>query len=128
MAMLNDEKSGRSRLKSSLLTRLKAGAGSLVLATTVLMAPPAVTATTPPSDSLFQRAENARAELVKVLSDAEVTADRSVQLAFWGNIGRRRWPNWPNGWNNWSRWGNFPRPAWPNWPNGWNNWPNWRNF
>ena len=125
---MDDEKSARSRLKSRLLTLLQAGAGSLVLATTVLVAPPPVTAATPSSDSLFKRAEDARAELVKFLSDAELTGERPVQLAFWGNIARPRWPNWPNGWNNWSRWGNFSRPRWPNWPNGWNNWSNWRNF
>src|SRR5262245_38534025 len=134
---MDDEKSARSRLKSSLLTRLQAGAGTLVLATIALVAPPTVVAAMPPSDSLFKRAEDARAELVKLLSDAELTGDPSVQLAFWGNIGvgRPRWPNWPNGWNNWSRWGNsrprwgnFSRPRWPNWPNGWHNWPNWRNF
>jgi len=125
---MDNEKPARSRLKSSLLTLLQAGAGSLVLATTALVAPPAVTAATPSSDSLFKRAEDARAELVKFLSDAELTSERSVQLAFWGNIGRPRWPNWPNRWGNWSPWGNFARPRWPNWPNGWPNWPNWRNF
>src|SRR5262245_39659441 len=126
---MDDEKSARSRLKSSLLALLQAGAGSLVLATTALVAPPAVTAATPSSDSLFKRAENARAELVKVLSDTELTTEKPVQLAFWGNIGRPRWPNWPNGWPNWpARWGNVSRPRWPNWPNGWPNWPNWRNF
>ena len=123
-----DEKSGRSRLKARLLKLLQGGAGSLVLATTALVAPSAVTAATPSTDSLFKRAEGARAQLVETLSEAELTSENPIQLAFWGNSRRSRWPNWPNGWNNWSRWGNFPRPAWPNWPNGWNNWPNWRNF
>ena len=122
------EKSGRSRLKASLLALLQCGAGSLMLATTALVAPSAVTAATPSTDSLFRRAEGARAQLIKTLSEAELTSENPVQLAFWGNIGRPRWPNWPNGWNNWSRWGNFSRPRWPNWPNGWHNWPNWRNF
>jgi len=111
---MDNEKSSRSRLKSTLLTLLQAGAGSLVLATTALMAPPAVTAATSSPDSLFKRAEGARAELVKVLSDAELTGEKPVRLAFWGN-------SWPNGWNNW---GNFSRPSWPN---SWPNWPNWRN-
>jgi hypothetical protein len=125
--MMEDEKTARSRLKSSLLALLQAGAGSLVLATTALLTP-AAEAATPSSDSLLKRAEDARAEIVKSISEAELTGENPMQLAFWGNIGRPRWPNWPNGWNNWSRWGNLSRPRWPNWPNGWNNWPNWRNF
>src|SRR5215467_2082036 len=128
VATMDDERSARSRLKSTLLTLLQAGAGSLVLATTALTAPPATAAATPSTDSLLKRAADARAELVRSLSVAEVTGEKPAQLAFWGNIGRPRWPNWPNGWNNFSRWGNFSRPRWPNWPNGWPNWPNWRNF
>ena len=126
--MTEDGKPERSRLKAHLLALLQAGAGSLVLAATAVMAPPAATAATPSSDSLLKRADEARAQLVRSLPDSELIEERPVQLAFWGNIGRPRWPNWPNGWNNWSRWGNLSRPRWPNWPNGWHNWPNWRNF
>ena len=126
--MTEDGKPARYQLKSRLLTLLQAGAGSLVLATTVLMAPSTATAATTASDSLLKRAEDARAQLVKSLPGLELAGENPVQQAFWGNIGRPRWPNWPNGWNNWSRWGNLSRPRWPNWPNGWHNWPNWRNF
>ena len=94
-----DEKSGRSRLKSRLLALLQGGAGSLVLAATALVAPSAVTAATPSTDSLFKRAEGARAQLVETLSEAELTSENPIQLAFWGNSRRSRWPNWPN-WRN----------------------------
>ena len=126
--MTENEKPARSRLKSSLLRLLQAGAGSLVLATTAIMAPPTATAATTSSDSLLKRAEDARAQLLRSLPELELIGEQQEQLTFWGNSRRPRWPNWPNGWNNWSRWGNLSRPRWPNWPNGWNNWPNWRNF
>jgi hypothetical protein len=101
----------RSRLKARLLTLLQAGAGSLVLATTVLAAPPAAAAALTPTDSLLKRADEARAELVRSLPAAEPLADKPAEVAWWGN-----------------RWGWGGRPWWPNWPNGWHNWPNWRNW
>ena len=57
-APMNDEddKPLRSRLKTSLLTLLQAGSGSLVLATTVLIAPPTAAATLTSPDSLLGRA------------------------------------------------------------------------
>jgi len=126
--MTENEKPARSRLKSSLLRLLQAGAGSLVLATTAIMAPPTATAATTSSDSLPTSADDARAQPPRSLPELELISEQQEPLTFWGNIRRPRWPNWPNGWNNWSRWGNLSRPRWPNWPNGWNNWPNWRNF
>jgi hypothetical protein len=113
--MDEDDKTRRSRFKGTLLIRLQAGAGRLVLATAALMAPPAGAGAAPArSDSLLERAEAARAQLIQSLPAAERTAARPVELAFWTNIlGRRfgwpNWPNWPNAWHNWHNW--------PNWPN-----------
>jgi len=120
-------KPSRSRLKRRLLRLLQAGTGSLVLATTALVAPTPATAA-PSSDSLLRRVEEARTSLIKSLPEGMGAGDKRLELAFWGNIGRPRWPNWRNGWANWPAWGNIARPPWPNWPNLWNNWPNWPNW
>lgn len=101
----------RSGLKAQLLALLQGGAVTVVVASAVLAAPPAATASAP-SDTLLERAEEARARLLQSLSSAEPPAEKPVELAWWGN----RWPN--GGW----------RPAWNNWPNGWHNWNNWGNW
>ena len=55
VATMDDERSARSRLKSTLLTLLQAGAGSLVLATTALIAPPAPDVTRTPIVMMLKR-------------------------------------------------------------------------
>src|SRR5262245_7698848 len=103
--------SSRSGLKAALLSLLQGGAATVVVASAVLAAPSAATASAP-RDTLLERADEARAQLLRSLPAAEQVADKPVELAWWGN-------RWPNG--SW-------RPAWNNWPNFWHNWNNWGNW
>lgn len=103
--------SARAKLKARLLALLQVGAGSLVVASTVMAAPRPTPIAPAPGDSPLKRAEEVRAQLVQSLPEAERAADEPLELAWWGN----RWPNF--GW----------RP-WANWPNGWRNWNNWPNW
>lgn len=107
-----------TRLKRTWLRALRAGAGTLVVASAVLVAPPAGASTPPSTADLDTRVHQARAALAP---DADRGQRALEELAWWGNrIGlgvavRPAWPNWPN-WNNWH-----------NWPNGWGNGP-WGNL
>jgi len=103
--------SSRSRLKARLLALFQSGAGSLVVASTVLAAPPPTSVSPVPGDSPLKRAEDARARIVQSLPAAEQTGQKPVELAWWGN-----------------RWGNGGWHPWNNWPNAWRNWPNWGNW
>src|SRR5262245_5384201 len=101
----------RAGHKARLLALLQAGAGSVVVASAVLAVPSAAVASIP-RDALLNRAEEARNRLVRSLPQ-EPSADKGVQLAWWGNRwgngGWRPWNNWPNGWHNWNNWGNRMR-------------------
>jgi hypothetical protein len=91
---------------------LRAGTGSLVLATAVLIAPPADAAKAPEATgdaALDARARAARSQLSEAPAPAHVPGD-PIQLTWWGN------------WHNWGY-----HPWWHNWPN-WRNWHNWRNW
>jgi hypothetical protein len=100
---------GKSRLKAKLVRLLTAGAGSLVVATTV-MSTPAAALVKPSADPLVERAAQARAKLIAGDPAAEESQAPHLELAWWRNWGnggfRPRWPNWPN-WRNWSNWRNF---------------------
>jgi hypothetical protein len=106
---VQSKRDSRARLKQRLLTALKLGAGSLVMATAVTTAAPAAV---PPSDrSVVARADEAR-ERLQSLPSADGDKKAGELLAWWGN-----WHNWGGpGWHNW--------PNWHNWHN-WGNWHNW---
>jgi hypothetical protein len=102
--------SDRGPLLSHLQGLLKAGVGSVVVASATLATVPAQAApsqsTTPASrPSIGERIAEVRKQLQAPDSIADTSADTS-QLAMWGN-----WHNWRNGW-----------------PNGWHNWHNWHNW
>jgi hypothetical protein len=97
---------------------LQAGAGTLVIASAVVSAPPAAAATPPEPSTIEQRVQQARVALRS--GHPPLERDKAVpeQLAWWGNrIGVVRpvpvWPNWPN-WNNWHNWANYGAPGWGN--------------
>ena len=96
-----------SHLKQSWLRVLRAGAGSLVVAATVIVAPTANASTPPPS--IAERVQHAREALLPDGAGTDQDKAAVDRLAWWGN-----------------RFGVVVRPAWPNWPN-WHNWPNWGN-
>jgi hypothetical protein len=114
----NDEEAGveskrdsRTRLKQRLLAALKAGAGSLVMASAVTAARPADAAIKPPERSVIERADAARSH-VDAVRDGRGDPTAPTLLAWWGN-----WHNWGHpGWHNW--------PNWRNWHNlgNWHNW------
>jgi len=109
----------RDALKRRLLRRLATGAGTLMLATLAVSAPPATALPRPDSPPGMQRDEiRARLGLHSTGAPRPVPEDLA-----WGN-----WTNggpWP-GWNNWPNWNNWQ--DWPDWPNDWNNWSNWNNW
>jgi rSAM-associated Gly-rich repeat protein len=85
----------------------------------------------PEPASVSQRLQSIRDTVSVVVKEAakdadDPTADRDIQLAWWGNGGWHNggWRNggWLNGWHNggWHNWGN----GWHNggWLNGWHNW------
>jgi hypothetical protein len=104
-----DARKAHSGLKRRLLNALKLGTGSLVLATSVSMAPPAAAATRPAGAPVLARAAELRAQLLTPQASA-VTDESATQLAWWGNWhnwgGHPWWHNWPN-WRNWHNWGNW---------------------
>jgi hypothetical protein len=107
-----------SQLKQTWLRALRAGAGSLVIATAVVGVPPADAALSSAPPSIEQRVQRARETLRPGATDTQ-QKDTPGTLAFWGNrigvVGVRPvvgWPNWPN-WNNWHNWGNYG-PGWGN--------------
>jgi hypothetical protein len=101
-----------SRLKQSWLRILQAGAGSLVVATAVVAAPPALAAHLLPAASVEDKLQQARDSLRKGVSAPNGEQPAVERLAWWGN----RWGN-----------GGWGHPAWHNWPN-WHNWHNWHNW
>ena len=107
---MRDASSRHSHLKQTWLRILRAGAGSLVVATAVVSASPAQAATPPAQATIEERVEQARAALLPGVTGTEQEKAALDRLAFWGN-----------------RFGVVVRPAWPNWPN-WHNWPNWGNY
>ena len=87
---------------------LRAGAGSLVLASAVMAAPPAEAAKAPDT-ALEPRVLAARSQLSATVPPAAGAKSDPTQIAWWGN------------WHNWGY-----HPWWHNWPN-WRNWHNWGN-
>lgn len=106
MAQANPE--WRSRVKAKLLQLLTAGAGSIVVATTVIPTP-AGGNVKPPSDAVMERAAQARAKLTRAAA-ADHAQPAPIEIAWWRNWGNGGW-----------------HPRWNNWPN-WRNWRNWRNW
>lgn len=86
---------------------LKAGAGTVVVASTTLATTPAEAKTRPAADrpSLSERVSEIRKQFAAPDITAE-TSEPGPATAWWGN----GWHNWRNGWHNW------------------HNWHNWRNF
>jgi hypothetical protein len=108
---VESNRDSRTRLKQRLLAALKAGAGSLVMASAVSAARPADAAIQPTDRSVIERADAAR-ERVDAARDGREDPNAKSLLAWWGN-----WHNWGGpGWHNW-----------PNWRN-WHNWGNWHNL
>ena len=100
----------RGQLLSHLHGLVKAGIGSIVVASATLSALPAQAApsrsTTPVSrPSIAERIAEIRRQVQTPESVTGTSAD-AFQLAAWPN-----WHNWRNGWGN-----------------GWHNWHNWRNW
>jgi hypothetical protein len=109
---VESKRDSRARLKQRLLAALKAGAGSLVMATAVTSAAPADAALRSGDRPVIERAEAARARLQATRPTPEQDPNAAKILAWWGN-----WHNWGGpGWHNW--------PNWHNWHN-WGNWHNW---
>lgn len=108
---MESKRDARARLKQRLLTALKLGAGSLVMATAVTSAP--ADAATPRFErSVVARADDVRARLKAAIPTSAEDPSAPTVLAWWGN-----WHNWGHpGWHNW--------PNWHNWHN-WGNWHNW---
>ena len=103
-----------SQLKQSWLRTLRAGVGSVVVATAVVGAP-AAHATIPSTRADVEaRVQQARDALAPGVARTPAAADE--RLAWWGNrvgvVVRPAWPNWPN-WHNWPNWGNMG-PGWGN--------------
>jgi hypothetical protein len=94
----------RARLRARILAVLTAGAGSMVLASTVV-APPAEAAHLPRGAEVTRRTDGVRAQWSK----ADGIGQPALQLAWWRNWGNGGWHpwwhNWPN-WRNWHNWGN----------------------
>ena len=103
---------------------LAAGAGTLVLATTVVVTTPA-DASPPPARSVVERLETLRAELA---------AERLLGEAGPGDLPRLAWHTWHDWrdykdhdqvWNNVGSWHNvgYRDDRWQNWQN-WHDWKN----
>ena len=102
--------SDRGQLLSHLHGLVKAGVGSIVVASATLAVHPAqaspsrlTTAVSRPS--IGERIAEIRKQVQTPESVTDTSAD-AFQLAAWPN-----WHNWRNGWGN-----------------GWHNWHNWRNW
>jgi len=100
----------RGLLLSHLHGLVKAGVGSIVVASAALAALPVQASpshsTTPVSrPSIVERIAEIRKQVQTPESVTDTSAD-SFELAMWPN-----WHNWRNGWGN-----------------GWHNWHNWRNW
>jgi hypothetical protein len=110
---VNSQKpNSREALKSKLLNRLKAGSGSLVIATTMLTSPSIDAAKS--ASPVLQRANEVRTQMRAAIPPVEQNQEAPTQLAWWGNYwGPGRWGPWHPWWHNW-----------PNWHN-WHNWGNW---
>lgn len=104
---MQSKRDSRARLKQRLLTALKLGAGSVVMATAVTSAAPA--AVRQPDRSVVARADDVRARLQGAMPGPDHDPNTATLLAWWGNWhnwGGPGWHNWPN-WHNWHNWGNF---------------------
>ena len=109
---MESTRDSRGRLRQRLLSALKLGAGSLVIATAVTIAAPAKASIARPERSVAERADDVRSR-VKTILPATTPDPDPRQLAWWGN-----WQNWGGpGWRNWPNW-----PNWRNWGNWWHNW------
>jgi hypothetical protein len=106
----SDKPAIRNKLKERLRALVMTGAGTVVLATTVLSAIPvdANVADTNPADTLQKRVEKVRPQVQDANANLQQQGNSNIQLAWWRN--------WRNG--GWRGWG------WPNWHN-WHNWRNW---
>jgi hypothetical protein len=103
--------SDRGPLLSHLHGLVKAGVGSIVVASATLAALPAQASPSPSTTPVSRPSIGERiAEIRKQVQTLESTATTtsSFELAAWPN-----WHNWRNGWGN----------GWPNWHN-WRNWGN----
>ena len=140
----------RKRLLTHLHDLLKAGVGSVVVASATFAVLPAEASpsrsTTVSRPPLVERLAEIRKQVQSSAPATEATAG-PVELAFWPNNGFHNWHNiapfhnwgnlapflnWGNlaPWNNWSNWSNIA--PWSDWSNvapwsDWNNWGDWSN-
>jgi hypothetical protein len=102
--------SDRGHILDHLQGLLKAGVGSVVVASATLATPPAQASSSQSTTPVSRPSVGERiAEIRKQVQTSESVTDTpgdDLQLAMWGN-----WHNWRNGW-----------------PNGWGNWHNWHNW
>ena len=101
---MHSKRDARARLKQRLLTALKVGAGSLVMATAVTSTSRA--AVRPSEQAVIARADDARARLKDGMPAPDKDPNAATLLAWWGNWHNWGGPRWPN-WHNWHNWGNF---------------------
>ena len=99
--MTSKKPDSRRRIKDQLARLLTVGAGSLVVATTVVSAP-AAASPQPPSQPVLQRAEAVRAKITTDDVHRQPRERVAGQLAWWRNWGNGGWA---------------PHPYWHNWPN-----------
>jgi hypothetical protein len=119
------------RLKDRLRGLLKAGAGSLVVASAVVMTAPSAAAIRPPSGTIVERVEALRARLA-IDRLMPPPGDRRQPRLAW-----HAWHDWQDYadhdqvWNNVSSWHNlgYQDPRWGNWGNwhDWHDWNDWNN-
>lgn len=104
---------------------LAAGAGSLVVASAVVVTAPATASTVAPARSVIERVEAVRAQLA-LDGLMRAPGDAPAQQLAW-----HAWNNWENYqyqdqvWNNVPSWHNvgYRAPEWTNWHN-WHDWGN----
>ncbi len=121
-----DRANQHQRVKSALRTLLAAGAGTLVVASTIVVTATAEAAPSP--GSLAERVEQARARL---------TAQMPRSSADGTKLAWHAWHNWQDSqyhdqvWSNVPSWHNtgYADPRWQNWQNwhNWHDWNDWRN-
>ena len=111
-------------MKDRLRALLAAGAGTLVVATAVVMTEPA-SASIPPARAVVERVEAVRASLVLENLSRDPGTETRPQLVW------HSWSNWENYqyqdqvWANVPNWHNvgYRDPEWHNWQN-WHDWGN----
>ena len=113
------------RTKNRLRALLAAGAGTLVVASTVVATGPAAASTSPPARSVIERVEAVRAHLGtdRLMRDAGPADHPRLTWHTWHDW--RDYKNHDQVWNNVASWHNvgYRDNRWQNWQN-WHDWGN----